>query len=145
MIEKFIADYPGLSAAILLALATLIVTLAKLLWSAYSRRIEEKLKAMSQRNDSQDKTIGRVASDVRKLESIPATLARMEAHFNDCEGRASERHGKLLDAVSALVTSHEVLAQRVDALEAKMPNGELKALAEAYTKLAEQKARRARK
>jgi len=145
MIDKFITDYPGLSASIVLGLGAVVVTLARLLFGAYNRRIEERFKAMTQRNDQQDKQLGRVAGNVGKLDGIGATLARMESHFGECEERAAARHEKLYDAVAALVTSHEVLAQRVSTLEAKMPNGELTALADAYTKLAEQKSRRPRR
>jgi len=145
MIDKFVTDYPGLSVSILLGLGALVIALAKLLANNYHRRIEERFKAMSQRNTAQDGTIGKLAANVSKLDGVPATLARMEAHFGACEERARERHDKLFDAVASLVTSHEVLAQRVETLEKKMPNGELKTLASAYEKLAEQKRARSRK
>jgi len=128
-----------------------------------AKATDEKFDSISVREDKQEVRLDKIDLDlrsydkyvavgVRETSEIHAAVSRTEfalaSHVEKEEGTTWVKIDNLVDAVNAMKLSNEVahaglvagqtiLGSRVEALEKKMPNGELEKLAAAYHALAE--------
>lgn len=123
--EKFIVDYPALAVAIFGAFLTGAWALVRFAATSYHKRIEARFKEQRERNFAQDRRIGALAVSAAKVDAIHDTVKRLEAHVE-----------KATETITAVRVEQADFCARLEGVEAKMPNGELKELAEAFTMLA---------
>lgn len=135
----------------------------KVLIFFFEKRVNEKFLAVEGHNERQDKRLADIESDLRRYDThvavgvresseIHAAVARVEATLcNHVEKEETVTWQKIDDLVEAinvmrlaneeahgrLTTGQATLGVRVEAVEKKMPNGELQKLAEAYHALAQ--------
>jgi hypothetical protein len=162
-LEGEVATHPYVVVAAIGALFASFVGVLKILLVFFERRINEKFAAVEGHNVRQDERLDAIESDLRRYDThvavgvqesgaIHSAVQRVEAtltaHVEKEEGVTWAKIDALVGAINdmrlanevahaGLVTGQTVLATRVDAVEKKMPNGELQKLAEAYHALAQ--------
>ena len=162
-LEGELAAHPYATALIVALLFAAFVAAVKLLLALFEQRINEKFKEVQDHNTEQDGRLDKIDSELNKYDQhvaigqkesqeIHGAIIRVEAaladHVRKEEGTTWVKIDSLVDAVNQMRLQNEVahvnlsadqkiLVARVEAVEEKMPNGELKKLAEAYHKLAE--------
>ena len=162
-VEQEISAHPYVAALIISIMTVLLLGAVKLLASRMEGRINEKFDEQARLNATQDQRLDEIESDLRRYdnhvavgaqetEAIHASIRRVEeALANHVEREETVTWRKIDDLVDAintmrlsnaqehggLVSGQAVLATRLDAVEKKMPNGELKKLADAFATLAE--------
>ena len=144
------------------ALGSSLLAVLKVLLGMMERRINEKFILVEGHNEAQDKKLSEMSNDLRKYETnvavgvkesveIHAAISRVEGALNDHvkkeEGTTWVKIDNLADAVNAtklanelahssIVSGQELIDVRVNAMERKMPNGELQKFADAFAMLA---------
>lgn len=160
-IEGEIAGHPYLTTALICFLFAALVGLAKLFVSRMEGRINEKFAENVEREDRQDGRLDRIDAELRRYDThvavgvkesteIHESIRRVEAalvdHTQKEESVTWKKIDDLVEAVNTMRLSNEVahatlntgqatLNVRVEAMEKKMPNGELSKLAEAFAAL----------
>ncbi len=160
-IEGEIAGHPYLTTAFICLLFAALVGLAKLFVARMENRINEKFADIGAREDRQDERLDNIDAELRRYDThvalgvkesseIHESLSRVEKsvaeHTQKEESVTWKKIDELVDAVNTMRLSNEVahatlstgqatLNVRVEAMEKKMPNGELSKLAEAFAVL----------
>ncbi len=160
--DSFVTEHPGAVTVLLSTSIAVLGVLLKLLLRAMERRIDEKFASITVGESEQNVRLDKIESDLRGFDShvavgtresleIHAAIVRVEnslaSHVLKEEGTTWAKIDDLVTAVNEMRLENELshadlkihgatLETRVKAIEAKMPNGELKQLADAYTKLA---------
>lgn len=165
------ALHPYLTWALLAAVATACMAVIKVLLSFFEKRVNEKFDQVESHNSQQDGRLGLIESDLRRYDThvavgakesseIHAAVGRVEKSLSDHiikeEGTTWAKLDRLAEALMAMQSSNEsahsglvagqsVLSARVEAVEKKMPNGELQRLSDAFSNLAEAASRTKRR
>jgi hypothetical protein len=151
------------------ALLSSLLAVLKVLLGMMERRINEKFVAVENHNAHQDKQLNEMSADLRRYEThvavgvkesaeIHAAIVRVgksiDDHVQKEEGTTWLKIDNLVATVtemklanelahSSLVNGQATMGMRVDAMERKMPNGELQKLSDAFATLASKSGERA--
>lgn len=155
-IEGELAEHPYASGLVIALLFAAFLGLAKTLLSRMEQRINEKFAQQDKRDDDQDGRLDRIEKDLGEYDKhvalgaqeaveIHASVKRVEValgnHVEKEENITWTKIDALVEAVNEMrlqnEVSHAQLTGRLNAVESKMPNGELKKLADAYHALAQ--------
>jgi hypothetical protein len=158
--------HPYLTWTLIAALFTALVAIIKVLLSFFEKRVNEKFAEVEAHNTKQDGRLDLIEGDIRKYDThvavgakesseIHSAVGRVEAALNSHivkeEGTTWAKLDRLVEALATMQTSNEVahaslvagqtvLGNRVEAVEKKMPNGELQKLADAFVALSKARA-----
>lgn len=161
-LETEVASHAYTVVVIVGALCASAVGLTKMLFMVTERRLNEKFAAVEEHNREQDARLDKIDTELRRYDKhvavgetemgeIHSAVQRVEAalnsHIQKEEGTTWVKIDNLVDAVNAmrlqneadhgtLKTSQAVLSTRLEAVEAKIPNGDLKKLTAAFELLA---------
>jgi hypothetical protein len=161
-----IAAHPYAISILISLLFAGIIGILKLFLVLFERRMNEKFDGVERHNTKQDDRLDEIENDLKRYDThvalgvkesneIHTTLARVEAtlgnHVQKEETVTWQKIDDLVEAVNVmrlaneaahgtLTTGQATLGIRVEAVEKKMPNGELQKLADAYHALAQRDA-----
>lgn len=145
-----LAQHPGISLALITALFGLVVALGKIYLSSYEKANNEKLVSLSKHNVSQDtnlenlktafyRTEANINLKTEELKNIHAAVSEVSEEVKLLVKGVNEFQLANEKAHSGIINIQERLIARLEAVEKRMPNGELKRLTLAVEKLVEDK------
>jgi hypothetical protein len=158
------AGHPYVMAAIGAAMFATLVAVIKVLLGLMEKRINEKFSQVDKENASQDARLSTIESELKRYDThvavgaketseIHAAITRVEVSLADHVHKEETTTWAKIDelvklfsdmkmgnelAHAGLINGQKSLSERVEAVENKMPNGELSKLADAFDRMSRQ-------
>lgn len=152
-----VASHPYLFLSFLGGIFAALIGTIKVLLAFLERRMNEKFQQVEQHNTHQDGRLGSIESDIRQYDKhvavgaketaeIHASLGRLEIALNEHVRKEETTTWKKIDdlvasfvdmklaneaAHATMTTGQVLLSTRMDLVEQRLPNGELKKMATA--------------